>query len=551
LPILNPAQKGAIMQRANALAVPGAAIPVIPPYVAGAHGVTTMLRRFTAMALSAPRTMARTARWALRSPWRSMGALTVMMGVYEVMNGLGVFDAMINTYAAAWDQYKVFKTQVEDISLWAYELLDAAEQWHTLIGHYVTPWKLLFYGSAFLALSLLALKEYLTDEDDDAIPSPTSSAGATPVESPASSVPGSPRQDVTDPLKLMEKFTTTITEQHAMLESVAKKTEQLQEELSEEKIERRTQELLKDHRPQPEGSGLRHSDLETLRMMKERMDKFEGILAGDRGPQEPEPTRPFNVKDMIGSSRDPSPVLVEQPASPTESGANMQMPPMSQSPVEHSTPQKTGQVVEAVTERKAMADEARRRLERFSREPKDCYARALAEFRDIAMDEWSVHFPTGFRARMAPNFLADVYSQGKRGQEWAKSWLRERQLMECPGARELTSVMSALDAMLITDMTPDFINLTGTERLCRKALGILSAYKKVQNEKDWKKPQGANKWTSKVDWAEAKRIDPSMTEEDLYQNRAAEDEIRQEVEREAMIMKSRAKLAQAKEKSDE
>ena len=111
---------------------------------------------------------------------------------------------------------------------------------------------------------------------------------------------------------------------------------------------------------------------------------------------------------------------------------------------------------------------------------------------------------------MAPDFLADVYSGGRRGKDWAREWLRERQLLECPAARELIAVFTALDALLFDDATEDFINQIGTERLAKKALGIFKAYEGVRKEADWRRPPGsaAKGWKTKVDFEAQKRVDP-------------------------------------------
>ena len=97
---------------------------------------------------------------------------------------------------------------------------------------------------------------------------------------------------------------------------------------------------------------------------------------------------------------------------------------------------------------------------------------------------WGVHFPPGYRERLAPAFLADVYSQGPPAQEWARAWLRERELLECVEARELIAIGQALDSML-AEKLPDLINSVGTERLCRKALGLMAVYRLVKKKADW------------------------------------------------------------------
>ena len=82
-------------------------------------------------------------------------------------------------------------------------------------------------------------------------------------------------------------------------------------------------------------------------------------------------------------------------------------------------------------------------------------------------------------------------------------------------------------------------------------MGIIAAFQNVKKESDRRRPQGKDgtKWTSRVQWEEAKRIDPALIEEDvLFQDRTSQDEIRQEMEREANLLNAKAKIALAAQK---
>ena len=127
----------------------------------------------------------------------------------------------------------------------------------------------------------------------------------------------------------------------------------------------------------------------------------------------------------------------------------------------------------------------------------------------------------------------------------AREWLRERQLLECPAAREFIAVFTALDPLLFEDASEDFINQIGTERLAKKALGIFKAYEGVRKEADWRRPPGsaAKGWKTKVDFEAQRRVDPTAADaEGAFRYRALEDEQRVEIEREANILKAKAKL---------
>ena len=68
---------------------------------------------------------------------------------------------------------------------------------------------------------------------------------------------------------------------------------------------------------------------------------------------------------------------------------------------------------------------------------------------------------------------------------------------------------------------------------------------KVSTKNDWLRPSGAaaKGWKSKVEWDEARRIDPQLArDEDTFRNRELEQETRTEIEREALLLKARNKL---------
>ena len=167
----------------------------------------------------------------------------------------------------------------------------------------------------------------------------------------------------------------------------------------------------------------------------------------------------------------------------------------------------------------------------------------MKNYRELPADVMAEAFPIGFRTRTGPTFLADVYASGKTGKVWAKEWLRERGLLENASARELIPTMSAIDSLMLEDELPDFRNHVGTEKLCKRALGLVTAFGAVRKESDWRRPGSAKQWVSKVDWLAAKRVDPSILDTDWnFRNRELEEEVRREMDREAQLLKARNKL---------
>ena len=76
----------------------------------------------------------------------------------------------------------------------------------------------------------------------------------------------------------------------------------------------------------------------------------------------------------------------------------------------------------------------------------------------------------------------------------------------------------------------------------------------MRREADWKRPSGAAAKTfkSKIDWESQRRVDPQAAEADgFFKYRNLEDETRHEIEREANILKARAKLEERRKQDQE
>ena len=188
------------------------------------------------------------------------------------------------------------------------------------------------------------------------------------------------------------------------------------------------------------------------------------------------------------------------------------------------------------------------RLQRRAELPQAVFLEALKEWREVPEAEWAVNFPAGYRTRIAAEFLGEVYSSGTTGEKWARSFILQRSAGKSHAIKELIPTMMAIDTMLLIDREPGLINRVALERLSRKALGTVEAWKKVEVEADWNRPANAGKaWRSKVNYEEARRIDPAMADESLFKLRKLEDEVRHETEREANLLKARHKLDKHKE----
>ena len=147
---------------------------------------------------------------------------------------------------------------------------------------------------------------------------------------------------------------------------------------------------------------------------------------------------------------------------------------------------------------------------------------------------------------MAPHALGELYASGKTAKEWAKAWIKEKELGNCDEAREIIATCAAIDAVFLVDQTEGAINHVSTEKLIRKVFGIINAFKDVKKESDWK-ASGKNK--RKIDYEMWDRIDPSRKDEEhAFINRKVETGVRTEMEREAALLKTKNKLTETKKK---
>ena len=169
----------------------------------------------------------------------------------------------------------------------------------------------------------------------------------------------------------------------------------------------------------------------------------------------------------------------------------------------------------------------------------------LEDYKEVDKELWEAQFPIGYRERMAATFLSEVFPTGKTGEQWARDYVRDHGVRECHASRELIAAMSALDAMLMVDRERGLLNRVSVERLARKAYALTRAFRNCVSEADWRKPKNADKaWRSKLDWESARRIDPPLgcEQDGSISIPKVDEEVRKEMDREATILKARAKL---------
>jgi len=173
----------------------------------------------------------------------------------------------------------------------------------------------------------------------------------------------------------------------------------------------------------------------------------------------------------------------------------------------------------------------------------------LKNYREIKVEDWPL--PTGYQQRLAPIFLAEVYKGGQTGENYAKEYRRKHGLEECLAAQEIENILSNFDRMLLVDNEPGFINRVSTEYAARRAFGLLQAFRNCRKKDDWCKPRNApSSWRSKVEWTELDRVDPRAADALPAGFRPIENEVRAELERDALLLKAKAKLKDAAQGSE-
>ena len=447
-------------------------------------GFGTELRRFGAVFSSLPVLCGRWVRWALRSRTRFGGFCAIAFLLYEGLSHWGLFDWLQDKTDRAVQVYHGIQQRLSDSNEAFAELVQFWESIYKAVSDFVEPWRVVAYvGCAFFVYWF-----WRDTQDPKSTSSPASSASGSPGTSPEATPPASPRsQDNT-----LAAIKSAFENQSQLLQRMAERQESFEEKLADQMDSRRAAELLRDAKAE------RAPEPDMWERIAKRIDGFEEVLKADRHPAD----------GAAGGSPQP------------RAGS---APEVNKSDVQ--------QVID--------------KLKRTAERPHDTYLLVIAEYREVDLEMWATHFPIGYRERVAPTWLGEIYSMGTNGKTFAKNFIKERQLGDCGEAREIIPIMSAIDSMVLQDRTPGVINSVALERLCKRGFGIVSAYRSVERKEDWKKPQQNQKnWRSKVNEELWRRIDPARSgvDELNFTNRKLEEEIRSEVDRDAAMLKAFSKL---------
>ena len=484
------------------------ACPTLEDYRAGRRG---WWRALVVLA-ACPSSVAQTMRWCLRSRWRAAGGLVFLYMVHEGLEFLGVFAMISRLYDMAVATYtSAHAVAAEAESAWSSGLAMIDAGW-SFLEFFGEPRRVLMYG-----LGLCIILRALGDQghEDDETSSTDSSIGlpATPPESPRVSA------GVLELKPLLEAQTVAIADLRV-------KHEELQQGIEESRQHREADMLLRRAEDERRREW-RESDRREIGSLASRLEAFQEALgksgssgswaaiSGHGGAEEAEVTE--------GTPKKEKKVSLAEATAEAATG-------------EGESPENKG------------VHDIIHRLQRRAELPQAVFLEAVREWREVPEQEWAMNFPPGFRTRVAAEFLSEVYSSGTTAEKWARSFILQRSAGKSHAIKELIPTMMAIDTMILVDREPGILNRVAMERLARKALGIVEAWRKVESETDWNKPASAGKaWKSKVNYEEARRIDPSLVDESLFKLRKLEDEVRHETEREANILKARNKLDKHRE----
>ena len=94
------------------------------------------------------------------------------------------------------------------------------------------------------------------------------------------------------------------------------------------------------------------------------------------------------------------------------------------------------------------------KLRQQTRTPLELYIGVLEGFKEEDKEMWALRFPPGFRQRIAPRFLAEIYATGMVAKDWARAWLKEKGIDDCREARVIIPSCASLDAVLLASCCP-------------------------------------------------------------------------------------------------
>jgi hypothetical protein len=430
---------------------------------------------------------------------------------YELVDYVGVISYMRKKGTYMVESYKEVKEYISETHEEMHAWIFWVEGWFSLMIT-IMPMKKWFVVCIVLALLCYSLLKIDETESTASASQKSSSTGGSQGGTPDSG---------------NKELGSLMVQQIDFMKDLCESQRAMKEEVADVRTAQRAFELRREAMGSSggaTGSASTEDDKhrKALEAMAERMKGFEDLLRGkepaspDQAGRRPEATSPVAMRRS--SSAEATLAIQDLETTPGTKRA------MGETPLEIQS--------------------AIKKLKNKSMLPQQVFLKQLEAYAEVDLEAWHHHFPEGFRTRISGEVLAEIYSTGFTGEQYGRNFLRDRELLECHQAREIIAVLSALDAMMLVDKQEGMLNLVSTERLCRKAHGLMKAYDKVKCLADWQKPKAAGQnWKPKTCWEEARRIDPALRMMDTSVSiPKAEEEIRKAMERDASILKAKSKL---------
>jgi len=529
LPVLAPAAQAALVTSAETALTAG----TLPSHMRLArYGATTSssstLAKAAALGMAFPIKTGQLLRWCLRNRFRVLGlVLTLFLG-WDVAVRLEIPEFFKNVYSGIVSTYESIRNTIEETGAWGSWVVQTGKNIYSTIENYGDPILVLKY-TTIVFVAMWAFGVGMDDCCETA--SPCSSAGGSPASSQQSTPPISPRlsEEVAAQTTLVQ---AALAEQRAALLEMKEISKNIEEKLQEKSSQDSADKLLQEARAESsQARSWGEADRRALQELSQKVDRFRDILSQDRCPDLPKAAQSQAPVGKKESGSTPVSTNMSAAVSNMAVGSSEDVTSLSS-----LTPAAEDENLSAVKD-------AIRKMELKSELPQAIFQQQLKQYKEEDKKVWHEHFPVGYRTRIAGPFLAEIYGSGKTAEEFGKELIANKGASESKSLREVLPNLRAIDTLMLIDREPGLLNRVSTERLCRRAMGIIQAWKAVECKADWSKPAGAPKsWKSKVDPEAARRVDPELVESGHFRIRAMEEEIRKELERDAGLLKARAKL---------
>ena len=474
-------------------------------------------KRFMAVLGSLPAMGGSVIRWTSRSRYRVGGSIAVAFVLYQILESSGAFDLLSRSITKGTKNFYEVWEKATEASESLKDLYERTADLYVGIQEIITPWKLIAWimVAAFCGWMWLTMESSGGSENEESDHSSNASSQldtppVTPVQTPRGPAepPSSPHMEI--------------------LQQLAEQQKLMQQQLMDTETRVKTQDYLLKNKDDSSPPLWREEDRVLFQKMNERMDTFRQTLQEDReGIQQ-------LLKSSASQAANAPPKEQETPTKSSTESLGSAEPP--------SSPRKL----------KTSADPTMMaKLDRMSQNVSAVFQKKYQDLEEWPEEKSYQYFPVGYRRRVAPTFLCNIYSENKRAKPWFEEWLRARQLIDCAPARELLAIGAALDVMMLDEPVENFINLVNVEIMCKKAYALTQAYSNVQKKEDWQRPQGGSgsKWTSKVQWDLAKRYDPQLRTESTFTVPEVEEEVNATLAQEVQLLKVQQKAAEVNKKT--